>query len=190
MSKKEFTSINSGRERQFKNARNLVAGMMRIDQQVKRGASSRDSSFDLLATANMNFISYTLFVDKGQAKKISMADIKKIPKSEVIVFDTPPSQHNNLRILEKLGFTPDKEAKVCSSMADVYSRIKEWETLRVNYDFVMDGVVVKVNSLAQQAILGQVSRAPRWAVAFKFAAEQVKTILHGITLQVCYNCFC
>ena len=71
-------------------------------------------------------------------------------------------------------------------MEEVQKRIEEWSTLRSNYEYVMDGCVVKVNSLVQQAILGNVSRAPRWAVAYKFSAEQAKTKLLGITLQVTF----
>jgi DNA ligase (NAD+) len=69
-------------------------------------------------------------------------------------------------------------------MEEVHQRIEQWATMRANYDYVMDGVVIKVNSLVQQTILGSAARAPRWAVAYKFNAEQVRTKLLGITLQV------
>ncbi len=183
LSKKEFAAVNEDREKQFKNARNLVAGMLRLDV-LSAKQTNKHSSFDLLGKANLNFIAYTFFLDKGQSKKVKWEEVSKLPPSRVVVFESPPSQYQNLKIMDKLGFTPDKQVTLCSSMTEVYNRLKQWEQLRPSFEFVMDGCVVKVNSLIQQAILGQVSRAPRWAVAFKFAAEQVKTKLLGITLQV------
>ena len=72
----------------------------------------------------------------------------------------------------------------CSSLDQVWSAINELDTVRDNYEYETDGAVVKVDSLEIQQQAGTTSKAPRWAIAYKFAAEQKPTRLKDITLQV------
>ena len=76
------------------------------------------------------------------------------------------------------------ERRVCATIDEVVAFCEEYAERRDALDYEIDGVVVKVNSVAQQERLGFTSKAPRWAVAYKFPARQVTTRLNGITIQV------
>ena len=72
----------------------------------------------------------------------------------------------------------------CDSLEEVWQAIEELDQCRHNYAYETDGAVVKVDSLEIQKAAGSTAKAPRWAIAYKFAAEQKPTLLHDITLQV------
>lgn len=82
------------------------------------------------------------------------------------------------------GFKVPSVSKLCSSIDEVLDFVKHWDTARHDLPYETDGVVVKVNSLRQQEELGYTAKAPRWAIAYKFKAEQVSTRLREITYQV------
>jgi DNA ligase (NAD+) len=82
------------------------------------------------------------------------------------------------------GFKVPKEAKLVNSIDEVLNYVAYWDEHRHNLPYEIDGVVVKVNSLYQQEELGFTAKAPRWAMAYKFKAEQVSTKLNKITYQV------
>jgi len=84
----------------------------------------------------------------------------------------------------KMGFKVPDTLKVVNSIQEVFDFIQYWNTERHHLPYETDGVVVKVNSLQHQAELGYTSKAPRWAMAYKFKAEQVQTLLEKITYQV------
>jgi len=92
--------------------------------------------------------------------------------------------HDNLKILRDLGFPVSQHAKVCKNVESVMEYWRDWELRRDSLPYDIDGVVVKVDSLAQQARLGMIAKSPRWAIAFKFAARQETTLLKEIKLQV------
>ena len=92
--------------------------------------------------------------------------------------------HDNLKILRDLGFPVSEHSKVCKNVEAIMEYWKDWEKRRDSLPYDIDGVVVKVGSLAQQTRLGMIAKSPRWAIAFKFAARQATTILHEIKLQV------
>ncbi len=94
------------------------------------------------------------------------------------------TQFENLKILKSLGFKVNPHHRLCSSIKEVIEFCKEWEDKRETLPYDIDGVVVKVNSIRQQEILGKVAKSPRWATAFKFEAKKAKTKLKAITLQV------
>ncbi len=94
------------------------------------------------------------------------------------------SQYENLKTLEKLGFRVNKNYKLCGGMNEVLEFCKVWEEKREKLPYEIDGVVIKVDSINQQRILGSIAKSPRWAVAFKFKAKQTSTKLHKITWQV------
>ena len=72
----------------------------------------------------------------------------------------------------------------CASLEEAWAAIEELDQLRKTYPYETDGAVIKIDSLASQAEAGFTAKAPRWAIAFKFAAEQKETLLRDITLQV------
>ena len=94
------------------------------------------------------------------------------------------SQFNNLEKARSWGFKVPKEAKCVSSIDEVLEFITTWDKARHNLPYEIDGIVVKVNDLQQQAELGFTAKAPRWAMAYKFKAERVSTILNHISYQV------
>ena len=98
--------------------------------------------------------------------------------------DTLSSQEENLEILSKLGFKVNKNYRKCNSIDEVIDTCHEFEAMRDNLEYEIDGAVIKVNSIEQQNILGSIARSPRWAVAFKFKAKQTSTKINKITWQV------
>lgn len=91
---------------------------------------------------------------------------------------------DNLKILKELGFRVNPNYKLCSTIQEVITFCREWELKRSELPYEIDGVVVKVNSMKQQKILGSIAKSPRWAVAYKFKALQATTKLNKITWQV------
>lgn len=94
------------------------------------------------------------------------------------------SQWEMLEKAREWGFKVPSVAKLCKSTAEVMDFVNQWDSQRHSLPYETDGVVVKVNSLQQQEELGYTAKAPRWAMAYKFKAEQVSTVLHEITYQV------
>ena len=94
------------------------------------------------------------------------------------------TQFESLEAAREWGFRVPKEAKLVSSIQEVLEFIKYWDIHRHEMPYETDGVVIKVNSLDQQEELGYTAKAPRWAIAYKFKAEQVSTRLNSITYQV------
>jgi DNA ligase (NAD+) len=94
------------------------------------------------------------------------------------------SHWESLEWLRTAGFKVNKERRLCSSIDEVLEFCGEWENKRDGLAYEIDGVVVKVNSIAAQDELGSTSKAPRWAVAYKFPARQATTRLNDIAVQV------
>ena len=94
------------------------------------------------------------------------------------------SQFENLEQLKKLGFKVNSNYKLCKSIDEVLEFCNYWEVRRGELPYEIDGVVIKVNDIKQQAKLGSIAKSPRWAVAYKFKAEQASTKLHQIRWQV------
>lgn len=94
------------------------------------------------------------------------------------------SQFEGLEKARAWGFKVPQEAKLVNSIDEVLQYVDYWDENRHNLPYEIDGVVVKVNNLYQQDELGFTAKAPRWAMAYKFKAEQVSTRLNEITYQV------
>lgn len=94
------------------------------------------------------------------------------------------TQMQELEYLAELGFKVNAHHKVVSSIEGVVNYWKEWQKKNKSQGYWIDGVVVKVNNIAQQEQLGYTGKAPRFAIAFKFPAEQVTTIVEDIVLQI------
>lgn len=94
------------------------------------------------------------------------------------------TQFESLDKARQWGFKVPKAAKLAKSIDEVLEFIDYWNEERHNLPYETDGVVIKVNNLQQQEELGYTAKAPRWAMAYKFKAEQVSTTLNSITYQV------
>lgn len=102
-----------------------------------------------------------------------------------VVGDSKYETHSNtLEQARKAGFKIPKAIQICSSINDVIQFIDKWDVDRHQLDYETDGVVIKVNSLAQQEELGYTAKTPRWAIAYKFKAEQAVSKLLSIDYQV------
>jgi len=94
------------------------------------------------------------------------------------------TQFESLDKARSWGFKVPKAAQLVNSIDEVLAFINYWNVKRHDLPYETDGVVIKVNSLFQQEELGYTAKAPRWAMAYKFKAEQVSTILNSISYQV------
>ena len=89
-----------------------------------------------------------------------------------------------LQKMSSVGFKVSQYSKLCKSLQEVKDFINFWDKERQNLGFDIDGIVIKVNDLKQQQILGYTAKSPRWATAHKFKAEKVETQLLSIDYQV------
>ncbi len=99
--------------------------------------------------------------------------------------DKQLSTHSeNLSYLERLGLPVNANRALCNNIDDIIAQAREWQEKRPDLPYDIDGIVIKVNSIAQQNKLGATSKSPRWAISYKYSAEQAETVLERITLQV------
>ncbi len=99
--------------------------------------------------------------------------------------DIPGDSHyDNMMAAKGWGFKVSADMKLCDTLEEVMDYIHHWDEARRALPVATDGVVLKVNSLAQQKSLGMTSKSPRWAIAYKFQAEQASTVLREVTYQV------
>lgn len=91
---------------------------------------------------------------------------------------------DNIRTAHSWGFKTSDHAKVCRSRQEIEAFIAYWDVERKQLPYATDGIVIKVNSYAQQRTLGSTAKAPRWAVAYKFQAERALTKLLSVDFQV------
>ena len=94
------------------------------------------------------------------------------------------SQQEGLELSRKLGFKVPNQSKLAKNIEEVFEFIEHWDKNRHNLPYETDGVVVKINNIHFQEELGYTAKSPRWAMAYKFKAEQVRTILQSISYQV------
>ena len=99
--------------------------------------------------------------------------------------DKQLSTHSeNLSYLERLGLPVNANRALCNNIDDIIAQAREWQEKRPDLPYDIDGIVIKVNNIAQQNKLGATSKSPRWAISYKYSAEQAETVLKEITLQV------
>ncbi len=96
----------------------------------------------------------------------------------------PGAHLDALNFLKELGFRTNPHARLCRGLEEIEAFIAHWTARRAELPYDIDGIVVKVNDLALQGELGNTARSPRWAVAYKFPAEQVITKVLDIDVQV------
>ncbi len=125
----------------------------------------------------------------GSLKLQDSAEVAKRPL-ECLLYNLTGSnlgirtQYESLEKARQWGFKVPDAAKMVSSIDEVLEFVEYWNVHRHNLPYETDGVVIKVNNLQQQEELGYTAKAPRWAMAYKFKAEQVSTKLNNITYQV------
>jgi DNA ligase (NAD+) len=155
---KDFIKINEEQEAQgqklYANPRNTAAGTLKLKD-------SRE-----VAVRKLNMFCYLLrHLDDTENRKLK-------------------SHSENLEILKKLKFPVNSYTQIFNNIDDVRKFCDKMEIEREKLPYEIDGVVVKVDSLAQQEEIGSIAKNPRWAIAYKFKAKQAVTKLKKITLQV------
>jgi len=123
---------------------------------------------------------------------VKMQDSSEVAKRKLDCYlyyllgeDIEAESHSDaMKKLEHWGFNVSPTYKKCKSVQDVLDYIKTWEKKRHELPLETDGVVIKVNNLEQQERLGFTAKSPRWAIAYKYKAESIRTRLNGITYQV------
>jgi DNA ligase (NAD+) len=125
----------------------------------------------------------------GSLKLQDSAEVAKRPLDcllyQVVTEERKYKTHfESLENARKVGFKVPKTISLAKSIDEVFDFVNNWDTKRHDLPYETDGVVIKVNNLQQQEELGYTAKAPRWAIAYKFKAEQVSTVLHEITYQV------
>ena len=125
----------------------------------------------------------------GSLKLQDSAEVAKRPLDcllySLIGNNLPIATHfEGLEKARQWGFKVPKQSHLAKSMNDVFDFIDYWDKHRHEMPYETDGVVVKINNLHQQDELGYTAKSPRWAIAYKFKAEQVSTKLNSISYQV------
>ena len=99
--------------------------------------------------------------------------------------ETPfPKHSESLQVLKQLHFRSSADWKLCHGIDEVLVYCEAWEPQRASLGYEIDGVVIKVNSVAIQQELGYTAKAPRWAIAYKYPARQETTVVNDIRVQV------
>ena len=93
-------------------------------------------------------------------------------------------QFEEISLIKEFGFKTNPHTKVFSSIEGVQKFYEEWTKKKHDLEYELDGIVIKINSVNIHKALGYTGKSPRWAIAYKFPAEQVTTVLEDIVLQV------
>ena len=129
-----------------------------------------------------NFASGTIKLqDSAEVAKRPLDSFMYFLYTERRLFDT---HWESLQAVKSWGFPVNGESRLCSNISEVLQFIAEWESKRFHLSYDIDGIVIKVNSYSQQEELGFTAKSPRWAIAYKYKAQQVETELQSVSYQV------
>ena len=126
------------------------------------------------------------------AGTIKMQDSKEVHKRPMDCFlytlytETPlfKTHWESLHAAAKWGFHTSKHAKLVNTIDEALNFISHWEKQRHALSYEVDGIVIKVNSYSQQQELGFTAKSPRWAISYKYKAEEIQTLLEKVSYQV------
>jgi DNA ligase (NAD+) len=195
-----FERINAQRQRAgeplFANPRNAAAGTLRqLDARV-------------VADRHLDFFAYTLLLPEGmgaaqlppdrppmdqeEAEQLSLLESRSQDQDQDQNQDHqnqnnsagPATQWQGLAYLQVLGFRVNPHRQLCRDADAVAQFYETWATQRLDLPYMTDGVVVKLNDRALQRTLGFTQKFPRWAIALKYPAEEVPTVVMSVTVQV------
>ena len=116
------------------------------------------------------------------------SSITKSRKLSMLLYHVPntnlKTHYETLKLLDRVGLPTNKNTKLCKNYNEVLDYIKYWNENRNTLPYPIDGIVIKVNDIASQKLLGSTAKYPRWAIAYKFPAEEVITKLDDIICTV------
>ena len=146
------------------NAERAAAGLSLFANPRNAAAGSlRVLDPSITASRQLDYFPYFLFADGAPALSSQWAALDK---------------------LQDMGFKVNPRRKRCRDIEELVAFCNEWEQKRESLPFEIDGVVAKIDSVDQQTRLGWTAKAPRWAIAYKFAAQQRETVVENIEVQV------
>eukprot|EP01037_Dinobryon_pediforme_P003749 gene3749-3795_t len=129
-----------------------------------------------------NFASGTIKMqDSGEVAKRPLDCFLYFLYTDKLLFRT---HWESLEAVKNWGFHVNEHSRLCGNIKEVFDFITEWDKERYNLSYDIDGIVIKVNSYAQQQELGFTAKSPRWAIAYKYKAEQAETELLSVSYQV------
>ena len=155
MTRKAFEALNRQQEE--------IGGKIFVNARNSAAGAVRVLDPSITAARRLDFFAYYLFVDG------------KVPFAK---------HSDSLGVLKQLRFRASDDWKLCNGIDAVTKYCDDWDTKREKLAYEIDGVVIKVNSTAIQNELGFTSKAPRWAIAFKYPARQETTVVNDIIVQV------
>jgi DNA ligase (NAD+) len=155
MTRKAFEAMNRQQEQK--------GGKIFVNPRNAAAGAVRVLDPSITATRKLDFFAYYLFVDG------------RVPY---------PKHSDSLEILKQLRFRASSDWKLCSGIEKVIDYCTDWDERREKLPYEIDGVVIKVNSTGLQNELGFTSKAPRWAIAYKYPARQETTVVNDIIVQV------
>jgi DNA ligase (NAD+) len=155
MTRKAFEALNRQQE--------LTGGKIFVNARNSAAGAVRVLDPSITAARRLDFFAYYLFVDG------------KVPF---------PKHSDSLSALKQLRFRASDDWKLCNGIDAVIAYCDDWDSKREKLPYEIDGVVIKVNSTGIQNELGFTSKAPRWAIAYKYPARQETTVVNDIIVQV------
>ena len=155
MTKKAFLALNKQQEE--------IGGKMFVNARNSAAGAVRVLDPSITAQRKLDFFAYYLYVEGKE----------------------PFAKHSDsLAALKQMRFRASSDWKLCEGIDEVISYCTSWDEKREKLPYEIDGVVVKVNYIAQQNELGFTSKSPRWAIAYKYPARQEQTVVNDIIVQV------
>jgi DNA ligase (NAD+) len=155
MTKKAFEALNREQER--------IGGKIFVNARNSAAGAVRVLDPSITAARRLDFFAYYLLVDG------------KVPFAK---------HSESLQALKQLRFRASDDWKLCAGIEAVIAYCEDWDAKREKLPYEVDGVVIKVNSIAIQNELGYTAKAPRWAIAYKYPARQETTVVNDIIVQV------
>jgi DNA ligase (NAD+) len=166
-----FEKLNAERksagEEMFANPRNAAAG------------SLKQLNPKIVAKRPLDVILYGIGTPASGTARLGLLPEHAVPEA-----GAPQSQRGLLDFLKSLGFKTPERTWFCKSGDELLAAIAELDKVRKKFAYETDGAVIKLNSFEQQRRVGATAKAPRWAIAYKYAPEQAETRLKAITIQV------
>jgi DNA ligase (NAD+) len=155
MPRKSFEALNRQQEQS--------GGKIFANPRSAAAGSVRVLDPSITASRRLEFFAYYLLVDG------------KVPFAK---------HSDSLQVLKQLHFRASDDWKLCAGIDEVFAYCDAWDAKREKLPYEIDGVVIKVNSIAIQNELGYTAKAPRWAIAYKYPAQQESTVVNDIRVQV------
>ena len=155
MTKKAFEALNREQER--------IGGKIFVNARNSAAGAVRVLDSSITAARRLDFFAYYLLVNG------------KVPFAK---------HSDSLQALKQLRFRASDDWKLCAGIEAVVAYCEDWDAKREKLPYEIDGVVIKVNSVAIQNELGYTAKAPRWAIAYKYPARQETTVVNDIIVQV------